>query len=561
MKSSMKDVDEALTRDFEIASDDEATAAGVRVRQRLETSDHRAGEFEARLDSVELADTSALRRKPQISIPVASAFRRKVRTRRVQFAAAAVFVLAAVLGTAILRRPADTELYRIVEGYVRQGDTIRSNGGGGAVLELADTSRIEMRSNSELSLERASDGLRIRLTSGGIIVNAAKQRTGHLYVQTKDMTVSVVGTVFVVNADDTGSRVAVIEGEVRVQQGATETKLRPGEQVATDPRLPSPPVVEEIAWSRNAAALIALLQPATAPRTLSVQIREIREAFEEVSIRPAVAGLGGGRGSGVGLPFVVRYSNALGCSQGAAQIDRARFAYYGVTAYTLIVHAYGDTKAFNLGNCVDTSRVAPIGGGPDWVRSDQWDIQAKMPAGASTDVESVRRRVQTLLAERFKLQVRRGTREVPAYALTVAGDLSRYAATADGATWLTGKERFPTFLPPDYTGVGNNLADGNPYLFFGKDATVADLMNVIVRLGGRPVLDRTGISGRFNFAFTYPIVAGADGEAGGLLVPLNDATWSSFRSELQRQLGFRLEESKSVVDAHAIERVERPTEN
>src|SRR6185503_2846731 len=181
--------------------------------------------------------------------PESSAFRRKGATRWASLAVAAVLVMAAAVGTAILWPRADSALYRLVEGDVRVGDppslqssfggtgTIRSNGGGGAVLELADTSRIEMRSHSELSFERASDGVRIRLTSGGIIVNAAKQRAGHLYVQTKDMTVSVVGTVFVVNADDNGSSVAVIEGEVHVQQGATETKLRAGERVASNAKV------------------------------------------------------------------------------------------------------------------------------------------------------------------------------------------------------------------------------------------------------------------------------------------------------------------------------------
>src|SRR6185503_8277691 len=93
---------------------------------------------------------------------------------------------------------------------IAAGAVVRTDGGAGAVLALKDGSRVEMRSKSELSLERADDGMRIRLHTGGIIVNAAKQRTGHLYVQTKDMTVSVVGTIFVVNADTKGSRVAVI---------------------------------------------------------------------------------------------------------------------------------------------------------------------------------------------------------------------------------------------------------------------------------------------------------------------------------------------------------------
>jgi uncharacterized protein (TIGR03435 family) len=119
----------------------------------------------------------------------------------------------------------------------------------------------------------------------------------------------------------------------------------------------------------------------------------------------------------------------------------------------------------------------------------------------------------------------------------------------------------PTFLPPDYRGVGNNIGDGSPYLFFGRNASIADIADVVVRLGGRAVLDRTGLSGQFDFAVPYPIVAGPDGEAGGLMVPLNDGTWSSFRSELQRQLGFRLEDARTTVGAHVIDRVEKPSEN
>src|SRR5262249_25134413 len=105
-------------------------------------------------------------------------------------------------------------------------------GSDGGVLTLRDKSRVEIRPMSEVLLERATDGVRIHLGEGMIIVNAAKQRKGRLYVQTKDMTVSVVGTVFVVNAEKTGSRVAVLQGEVQVQQGPTEKHLRSGEQVA-----------------------------------------------------------------------------------------------------------------------------------------------------------------------------------------------------------------------------------------------------------------------------------------------------------------------------------------
>lgn len=155
---------------------------------------------------------------------------------------------------------ADGSSTRIAEGQtVSAGDT------AGAVLSLADASSVEMRSQSELSVERADDGIRIRLNKGNVIVNAAGQRAGHLYVQTKDVTVTVVGTVFLVSVEETGSRVAVIEGEVHVQQGTTERDLLPGQQLATNPVTESRPVSEQISWSRKADAHLALLEQPCGP--------------------------------------------------------------------------------------------------------------------------------------------------------------------------------------------------------------------------------------------------------------------------------------------------------
>src|SRR5215471_2948605 len=64
------------------------------------------------------------------------------------------------------------------------GEFVQASMPDGTTLILADGSRVEMRSQSELRLERATDGVRINLTRGSIIVAAAKQGSGHLYVRT-----------------------------------------------------------------------------------------------------------------------------------------------------------------------------------------------------------------------------------------------------------------------------------------------------------------------------------------------------------------------------------------
>ncbi len=129
---------------------------------------------------------------------------------------------------------------------------VRTAQGSGAVLELADGSRIELAERSELGLGRRWDGTILALERGSLIVEAAEQRRGHLYVDTGDCRVSVVGTIFSVNHGAKGSRVSVIEGEVHVRQGARLAVLLPGQQLATGHRLAAVAVADEISWSRDA---------------------------------------------------------------------------------------------------------------------------------------------------------------------------------------------------------------------------------------------------------------------------------------------------------------------
>ena len=143
---------------------------------------------------------------------------------------------------------------------IERDQAVRTGVLSGAMLELADGTRVEMAPRSELSLTRARDGVKVLLARGNVIVTAAKQH-GHLYVQTSDCTVSVVGTMFAVSAGVKGSRVAVVEGEVEVtSESGTEETLLPGEQTFTDPAMGAVSINEEIGWSRNAEAMIKELQ-------------------------------------------------------------------------------------------------------------------------------------------------------------------------------------------------------------------------------------------------------------------------------------------------------------
>ncbi len=159
---------------------------------------------------------------------------------------------------------------------------VRTAKGSGALLTLADGSRVELGERSELALDRRWDGTVLRLGRGSLIVEAAEQRRGHLYVETGDCLVSVVGTVFSVNHGAKGSRVSVIDGEVRVSQGAELAVLRPGQQLTTNARLSAVPLENEIAWSRDAARYRERL---AALRALGQELDQTLVAADRTSTR------------------------------------------------------------------------------------------------------------------------------------------------------------------------------------------------------------------------------------------------------------------------------------
>jgi uncharacterized protein (TIGR03435 family) len=436
---------------------------------------------------------------------------------------------------------------------------------------------VEVRAKSQLSLERADDGLRIHLQQGGIIVNAAKQTAGqHLYVRTKDATVSVVGTVFLVNAEEEGSRVAVIEGEVRVVQGDVEKSLRPGQQVLTQPVMRWQPVSEEISWSGSREAHLALLQQSTATVT------QPGEAFDVVSIRRSTVPAGAGpRGQGGGG----RMRNQRGdnaCSGGGEPvIDPARFDAANVTVFQLTAWAYGM-------DCMLFRGSDRLFGGPDWIRKDGYDVQAGIPVGTPGYTKGQLREdraprlkamLQTMMAERFKLGVHRETRELPVYVLSVAQGGPRYTAVmpmepaapiVNGVPVTGTRERQPGNVIPEFS----KWEEGDPRDFemagnqeiHGRKRTIADLVRTLSFFMGRPVLDRTNLTGDFNYFLqfaavecgTCPFAApGPDARREPGADPLS--TIPIF--DVFKKIGLELKPANEKIDVLVIDRAERPTEN
>ncbi len=165
-----------------------------------------------------------------------------------------------------------------------------------------------------------------------------------------------------------------------------------------------------------------------------------------------------------------------------------------------------------------------ISGGPSWAESDRYELDAR--TASPTQGDALLAMLQNLLAERFKLQLHRESKEGAIYNLVITKNGPRLQEEADK------------------TKIGA-LSTGRGML--GGSLTLTALARALSATAGRPVIDRTGLDG----AFKVDIRWSADDSP--------DAPGPSLFTAIQEQLGLKLESAKGAVEILVIDRAQKPS--
>ncbi len=181
---------------------------------------------------------------------------------------------------------------------------------------------------------------------------------------------------------------------------------------------------------------------------------------------------------------------------------------------------------------------AQIVDAPAWFDHDRYDIEGVPDVPGYPDLRQLQGMLRKLLEERFGLKLRRDRRELPVYAITVA----------KGGAKIRKSEGDPNGVP-DQTGYGRN---GQQVVKF-TNVGMSDMALEMQGFMERPVVDMTGLEGRYDFTLTWtPSVAAAGDGA---------ATAPGIFTAVQEQLGLRLQPTKAPVDVLVIEHAERASAN
>src|SRR5208337_1943145 len=235
-----------------------------------------------------------------------------------------------------------------------------------------------------------------------------------------------------------------------------------------------------------------------------------------------------------------------------------RFIANGTTVKQLIALAYN-------------VRDLQVSGGPSWIDSERYNIEAKEPDSVAEELpklppaqrgEQLRLMVQSLLADRFKLKLSRETKELPVYALVVAKNGPKLQEAKPGDTYPNGIKG-----PDGRPAGGAGMMRMGPGQLTGQGLPMASLAHLLSEQLGRTILDQTELKGKYDFTLQWTpdqSLAGMPmgpegGKPGTDNAPPPESSGPSIFTAIQEQLGLKLESTKGPVEIIVIDHVEHPS--
>lgn len=201
-------------------------------------------------------------------------------------------------------------------------------------------------------------------------------------------------------------------------------------------------------------------------------------------------------------------------------LDPGRITLNSVTLKTLIGRAYS-VKDYQVR-------------GPEWISNTAYDVQATMPP--DTPEATTWQMLQTLLKERFQVELRRATEEMSVYALVPGKNGPKLQAAAGGE--------------PNVTFRGGAMQ--------AKNTTVKSLVNLLGSMLDRPVVDQTGVSGGYDFTLAFTPDASIGPASKKMSIELDasktETAGGSIFTAVQEQLGLKLEPRKAPVEVLTVEK-------
>jgi uncharacterized protein (TIGR03435 family) len=245
--------------------------------------------------------------------------------------------------------------------------------------------------------------------------------------------------------------------------------------------------------------------------TLLAAQTEAPLVFEVATVKPSVSGLFGG----------------IRPAEGGQ-----RYVAKGVTVRFMIRAVY---------HIIDDQII----GGPAWMNTERFDVEGR--AARPSSLRQLQEMFQTLLADRFKLQFHRETKQLPAFALTVD---------------KTGPKLTANDNPDEVGDVSVGPSTGRLPGMYVRKASMSYLCWHLAQFPdvGRPVLDRTDLKGFYDFKLEFAPQTGGMMADGGGEAPHTFFGPSIFTA-LREQLGLKLVPEKSPVEVLVIDRLERPSSN